>query len=241
MISDEHSDPARPSVPSRPASLAELGMLMGVPVRASILLYLSDGSRRPAGELARLTATSPQSASAHLACLVDGGLLAVERQGRHRFFMIASGETAEMIEHLANWIDRPGRPLRHDRSLCDARLCYDHLAGRLGVAVYDRMVERGYLALGRAGEGLSETGTAWCRQHGLRSAVPPGSRRPLVRLCLDWTERRHHLGGHLGAALGGMMLDSGFVTKAARGRAVMLTARGAAFLRRELDLDLPCA
>jgi DNA-binding transcriptional ArsR family regulator len=221
----------------KPSSLAELGSLIGDPVRASILLHLSDGSRRPASELASVAGASPQAASAHLAQLVDGGLLAVEKQGRHRFFKIASGETAEMIEGLANWLDQPRRQPHHEPSLCHARLCYDHLAGRLGVAIFDRMTERGLFAFGSEGASLSDAGLDWCRRNGLRSAVPPRSRRPLLRLCLDWTERRHHLGGHLGASIADMMLNAGFVTGGSHRRSLILTSKGANFLRGELGID----
>ena len=219
-----------------PASLAELGALIGDPVRASILLHLSDGSRRPAGELARLAGASPQAVSAHLARLVDGGLLAVEPQGRHRFFRIASGEAAEVIENLANWIDQPPRHIAHDPALRHARLCYDHLAGQLGVSLFEQMSRRGLFAVGADGPELSQDGLCWCRSKGLPYGSPARSRRPLLRLCLDWTERRHHLGGHLGARLTGTMFEAGLVVCGAKPRTVDVTARGARFLRDEFGL-----
>src|SRR5450755_949781 len=132
---------------AEPPSLATLGALIGDPVRAAILLELSDGSRRPASELAFLAGASPQAASAHLSRLVEGGLLQVENQGRHRFFSLPSGEVAEMIEGLANWADQRRRLRPHDPALCKARLCYDHLAGKLGVAIFDRMAAQGWLSL----------------------------------------------------------------------------------------------
>ncbi len=201
-----------------------------------MLLALGDGSRRPAGELSGMAGASPQAGSAHLARLVAGGLLAVERQGRHRFFRIASGEVAETIEGLSNWSERPVRPIRHDPALCRARLCYDHVAGRLGVAILESMAARGLFVLGPEGPALSDAGLAWCRRLGLEPAPPPHSRRPLLRLCLDWTERRHHLGGHLGAAMTSMLLASGYVIVGARRRTLMVTAKGAAFLGDELAI-----
>lgn len=203
-----------------------------------MLLALGDGSRRPAGELSGMAGASPQAGSAHLARLVAGGLLAVEKQGRYRFFRIASGEVAEIIEGLANWTERRVRPIRHDPALCRARLCYDHLAGRLGVAVLDAMSARGHFVFGPDGPALSDVGLAWCCRLGLEPAPPPGSRRPLLRLCLDWTERRHHLGGHLGAAMTSMLFASGYVVVGARRRTLAVTAKGAAFLGDELAIGV---
>jgi len=223
---------------AEPPSLATVGALIGDPVRAAILLHLTDGTRRPAGELAFLAGASPQAASAHLAQLVDGGLLTVENQGRHRFFSIPSGEVAEMIEGLANWADRQPKRRHLDPALCRARLCYDHLAGRLGVAIFDRMAAQGWLVFGPDGPGLSPDGLEWCGRNGLEPAVSMRSRRPLVRLCLDWTERRHHIGGHLGAALARSLLDKGYLRRRSRERVVDVMPPGAAFLRRELAIDL---
>ncbi len=221
-----------------PASLAELGALIGDPVRAAILLHLGDGTTRPAGELATLAGASPQAASAHLAQLVEGGLLAVEKQGRHRFFRLASGEVAEIIENLANWASPVPRRPRHDPALCQARLCYDHLAGRLGVALLDRLSEREFLVLGPEGPALSQAGREWYEHQAERPFKPPAGRRPLVRLCLDWTERRHHLGGYLGAKLAELMLERGYVAPGARRRSLLVTAAGARFFCDELGIDV---
>jgi DNA-binding transcriptional ArsR family regulator len=223
---------------AEPPSLAAVAALIGDPVRAAILLQLTDGSRRPAGELAYLAGASPQAASAHLAQLVGGGLLAVENQGRHRFFSIASGDVSEMIEGLANWADSQPKRRRLDPALCRARLCYDHLAGRIGVAVFDRMAAQGWLVLGADGPELSEAGLDWCRRNRLEPMPPPRSRRPLLRLCLDWTERRHHLGGHFGAAFARGLFDEGYLRRRLGQRIIDVTPRGAAFLRRELAIDL---
>jgi DNA-binding transcriptional ArsR family regulator len=230
--------PAKLAADLEPPSLAAVGALIGGPVRAAILVSLMDGSRRPAGELAFLAGASPQAASAHLAQLVDGGLLAVENIGRHRFFSLPSGEVAEMIEGLANWADRRPKRRHLDPALCQARLCYDHLAGRLGVAVFDRMAAQGWLVLGPDGPALSPAGLEWCRKNALDPAPPPRSRRPLMRLCLDWTERRNHLGGHFGAVFAAALFDAGYLRRQTDRRVVAVTPRGAAFLRRELAIDL---
>jgi DNA-binding transcriptional ArsR family regulator len=219
-------------------TLASVGALLGDPVRAEMLRSLSDGRTRPASELAFLAGASPQAASAHLAQLVGGGLLVVESRGRSRFFSLASGEVAEMIEALDNWADRQARRVHHDPALSKARLCYDHLAGRLGVAIFDRMAAEGWLTLGEEGPALSAAGEDWCARHGVDCAPKAASRRPLLRLCLDWTERRHHIGGHVGAALARSLFDRGFLRRQPGNRAVSVTPPGAQFLRQALAIDL---
>jgi DNA-binding transcriptional ArsR family regulator len=221
-----------------PSSLAELGALIGDPVRAAILLNLSDGTTRPAGELAFLAGASPQAASAHLAQLVEGGLLTVEQQGRHRFYRLASGEVAEIIESLANWTHPPPKSPRHDPALCQARLCYDHLAGRLGVALLDGITARELLVLGPEGLGLSPVGQTWLERLLGRPFRPAPGRRPLVRLCLDWTERRNHLGGHLGATLAGLMRERGYLAAGPKRRSPLVTATGARFFCEELGVEV---
>lgn len=234
-MSDERHSISDDGPAGGPGSLAEMGALIGDPVRAAILHRLGDGSRRPAGELAHLAGASPQAASAHLARLVGGGLLAVERQGRHRFYRIASGEAAEAIEALANWIGRARRSMDHPPEMQRARLCYDHLAGRLGVVIFDALVERGFLILASEGPALSAIGRSWCARCGLNPV--PRTRRPAVRLCLDWTERRHHLGGGLGAELARAMLAAGYLTSGSRHRSLYVTAAGTTFLKRELSVE----
>ncbi|WP_379063625.1 ArsR/SmtB family transcription factor [Mesorhizobium sp. UC22_110] len=219
-----------------PGSLAELGALLGDPVRAAILQSLSEGTRRPAGELALLAGASPQAASLHLGQLVDGGLLAVEKQGRHRFYRLASSDVAEMLEGLTNWTHPPTQRLRHDAALCHARLCYDHLAGHLGVAVLDSLSARGMLALKQDGVELSEEGRRWYERQADHTLLPPPARRPFARLCLDWTERRHHLGGYLGARLTEMMLTQGYLLAGPKRRSLLVTSAGTRFFCDELGI-----
>jgi DNA-binding transcriptional ArsR family regulator len=221
-----------------PLSLAAVGALIGDPVRAAILQQLSDGERRPASELAFLAGASPQAASAHLAQLVEGGLLRVENQGRHRFFSFASGEIAEMIEGLANWADQNPKRRNHDPALCKGRLCYDHLAGRLGVAIFDRMAAQGWLIVDAEGPAFSPAGLDWRRRIGLEGAGPARSARPLLRLCLDWTERRPHIGGRFGAALAQSFFDKGYLRRREGQRIVDVTPSGDEFLRQEFAIDL---
>lgn len=223
---------------STPSSLAELGALIGNPVRSSILLHLSDGARKSAGDLASAAGISPQAASAHLARLVEGGLLSAERQGRSRSFRLSSGETAEMIEGLANWIEHSCAPARKRDHIRRARMCYDHVAGQLGVAIHDRMMEQSFVVSAPSGPELSASGHAWCSRHGIAPVVPDGSRRPLIRFCCDWSERRPHLGGHLGAAIATMLTDNGFVRRTPQPRALHVTLAGFRFLRDELGVGV---
>lgn len=216
--------------------MAEMGALIGEPVRAAILHHLSDGSRRPAGELAHLAGASRQAASAHLSRLVDGGLLSAESRGRHRFYRIASGDAAEAIEALASWVGPTPRSVAHPPEIRRARLCYDHLAGRLGVAICDALIKRDLPILASNGPNLSPAGRDWCARCGINSV--PEARRPAIRLCLDWTERHYHVGGSFGADLARMMLSAGHVASGSRRRSLNVTAAGEMFLKRELQIEL---
>jgi DNA-binding transcriptional ArsR family regulator len=222
---------------SSPNSLAELGSLIGDPVRAAILMALSDGTTRPAGELSFLAGASPQAASAHLAQLVEGGLLLAEKQGRHRFYRLASGEVAEIIESMSNWASPPVQRVRHDAALRHARLCYDHLAGRLGVSLLDRLSERELLVLKPNGLDFSDAGRRWFERNAQSSLPPPPKHRALARLCLDWTERRHHLGGYLGSKLTELLLERGYVAPGSKRRTITVTSIGVRFFRDELGIE----
>jgi hypothetical protein len=171
---------------------------------------------------------SPATASEHLRLLVDGGLLSVERSGRHRYFRLASPWVGEALEALARLAPRqPVRSLRQARAaeaLAEARSCYDHLAGRLGVAVFDGLVEAGTL-LQRDG-GLLVGDRAVLEGWGIDVEALLAMRRPVVRACLDWTERRHHLGGGLGAALLIALLERGWIERSLVPRALNLTSHG---------------
>lgn len=221
---------------TKPNSLAHFGSLLGDPVRASMLLHLSDGSSRPAGELAHLAGASPQSASAHLTQLLDSGLLAVEQQGRHRFFRLASGEAAEIIEQLSSWIDEPHRRTNVAPHLRKARLCYDHLAGELGVNIFESLSNKGLFAVQQGALELSDQGRSWCQHNDIDLGRSTGSRRPIVRLCLDWTERRHHVGGHFGAALTDWLMHKQFISRGERQRALIVTETGRIFLRDQFGI-----
>jgi DNA-binding transcriptional ArsR family regulator len=225
------------------ANIAAVAALIADPARAAMLTALADGGALPAGELAFAAVVTPQSASGHLAQLVEGGLLAVEKEGRHRYYRLSGRLVAQAIERLAALSPQaaPARkPLtREARSLRFARRCYDHLAGQLGVAVAEAMEHRGLVRAAAAPKQLevTERGRLWLAELGIGLEPAAGSRRPLARRCLDWTERRHHIAG----ALGGLLLERfcalGWTARQRASRAVRLTLVGQRELRTRLGID----
>jgi DNA-binding transcriptional ArsR family regulator len=185
--------------------IALIASLVGDPARANILTALMSGSALTASELAREAGVTPQTASSHLGKLQDGGLIAVEKQGRHRYYRLSGHDVAAVLEGLAGLAARAGhlrvRTGPKDPALRRARVCYDHLAGELAVRMFDTLVASG--ALIREGEavGLSAAGEDFMTELGVDVARISQSRRPLCKSCLDWSERRSHLAGSLGAAL----------------------------------------
>ena len=216
------------------ASLAGTAALVGDPARAAMLAALLDGRALTAGELAGVAGVTPQTASGHLARLAAAGLLAAERGGRHRYHRLAAPEVARMLEAIlaVAGTARPpaARTGPRDAALREARTCYDHLAGRLAVALADSMVARGQLEWTEDGGRVTEDGSALLRDLGV--AAPAGRGRPFCRPCLDWSERRPHIGGALGAALCGRCVALGWVRRAAGTRAVTVTPAGRLGLRR---------
>ncbi|NJQ14890.1 ArsR/SmtB family transcription factor [Streptomyces bohaiensis] len=228
-----------PSGSSARPDLAAVAKLLADGSRAGFCLALLDGRAWTAGELARHAGVAPSTASEHLHLLVDGGLLVEERQGRHRYVRLAGPHVAELVESLAALA--PGRDPTprslsargRQQALGHARTCYDHLAGAVAVAITDAMLVRGLLSL-EHGLDLTSEGGAWLAETGIR--VPPGRRRPAVRPCLDWTERRPHLAGAVGAGLCRHAFDRGWIVRIGRSRAVEVTAGGRAALRDGLGL-----
>lgn len=217
--------------------LAELGALLAEPARAAILLALMDGTMRPAGELADIAGVSAATASAHLKRLLDGGLLGLHEQGRHRYYRLASDDVAAWLESMALPHATRAVPnsVSKDLALCRARTCYRHLAGQLGVALCDAWLQRGWLRAESEGMCLLPAAADALSQAGWQ----PTSTQPLLHLrgrgCLDWTERRLHLGGPLGVAITDAMLDAGWLRRAPRNRALLPTPDG---LRRLAGLGV---
>ena len=218
--------------------LAEVAALLGDPARSGMVTLLWDGRARPAGELARLAGVTPATASAHLAKLLAGGVLRVETRGRHRFYRLADERVAQAIEALAAILP-PGRPPEPESMppLHVARLCYDHLAGRLGVSVSDALLARGLLVHEAGAYALPAKGRRFlAARFGLVVDELEHGRRPLMRSCLDWTERREHLGGALGAALATQMLERDWVRRERGSRALLVTSAGRRGLADTLGL-----
>ncbi len=204
-------------------------------------MALVDGRALPAGELAFAGGVTPQTASAHLAKLLDGGLLAVDIQGRYRYYRLANAHVATVLETLTTLAPPQTsrrRPHRDAQSLRLARCCYDHLAGRLGVAITEALEQRAWLT----GDddttryAVSPEGAAWFAHMGVDLPQLAQDRRTLARRCLDWTERRHHLAGALGAALLDQFCARHWLRRVDGSRALVVTDLGWAGLLAELGI-----
>ncbi|MEH6419013.1 ArsR/SmtB family transcription factor [Pseudomonas sp. CGJS7] len=232
--------PPRPATAAHAASehaLAEIAAAIGDPARASMLLTLLDGRSRSAGELAAAAGVAPQTASTHLARLSAAALIDTEKQGRHRYHRLASSEVADAVEALlglsGGLISRHSHAVAlgpKDAALRHARSCYDHLAGELAVAVADAWQHNGWIAAQAHGWTLTAAGGERIARLGI--ALPdPGQRRPGVRACLDWSERRPHIGGQLGANLLDACLAQGLLRRRRNSRSLDVTDAGARVLR----------
>ncbi len=225
------------------SDLASLAALLADETRAAICLALLDGRAWAAGELAAHARVAPSTATEHLHRLVDGGLLVERRQGRHRYVQLAGPSVAHLLEDLSARLEprqdsvRGLRAVTANTALRRGRTCYDHLAGRLGVAVTDAMTGAGLLDQ-TCGFALTQTGMGWLTSTlGLELEDLRPGKRPLARGCLDWTERRQHLAGTAGAKLCQKFFDNGWVARIGSGRAVRLTPAGQGALRDLLGLS----
>jgi DNA-binding transcriptional ArsR family regulator len=210
--------------------IVRIAALIGDHARADILTALMTGQGLTATELSEVAAVTKPTASAHLAKLLDAGLIAVERQGRHRYFRLADRDVAGLLESLMGVAFRTGavrlRSSPREPALRKARVCYDHLAGDLGVLVFDRLEEGGHLRRDGDELVLTEAGRAAFIEFGVDPDAVATSRRPLVRACLDWSVRRHHLAGSLGAALLGRCLALGWAHRVPDSRIVAFSPIG---------------
>jgi DNA-binding transcriptional ArsR family regulator len=221
--------------------LAEIAALFGDPTRAGIVTSLGDGRARPAGELARRAGVTPATASGHLTQLVSGGVLCVEPRGRHRYFRLAGPEVADALETLGRLLSPRALSPEPDGApepLVRARMCYDHVAGRLGVDITHALLARRLLKSGEQALALPPAGRRWFERIGVDVAALERGRRPLLRGCLDWTERREHLGGALGAALAMHLLERDWIRRERGTRALLVTREGRSGLARTLGLRL---
>jgi len=221
--------------------IATIAELIGERARARMLIELLDGRALPAGELAMISGVSAQSASGHLSKLVDGGLLSVQNEGRHRYYQIASPDVAHALEALGAISTIPRRPETqrpHEvLALHNARTCYDHLAGRIAVELTTALERKEVLRPCREREyELGKRGADWFADLGVNVAALRRSRRSFARQCLDWSERRPHLAGALGAALCSRLFALGWVARRPRTRALRITERGELELLERLHI-----
>lgn len=225
---------------SESPNIAALAAPLADPVRARMVTLLMDGRARTVTELGQATGLAKASASEQVANLLAAGFLTARRQGRHKYLALAGPEIAHLVETMMTLAGTPsaeqGRAFGpRDPALREARLCYNHLAGALGVRLYQSLFARDALALGPGGLDLTPRGRAFCRDFGLADADLAPARAPLCRDCLDWSERQSHLGGRLGRLLLARMETQGWLQRREGTRALAVTTAG----RRGFDQAFP--
>src|ERR1700761_8551384 len=224
------------------ADLATIGRLIGDPNRARILQVLMGGAPQSGSALAEMAGISRSLASAHLKQLTAGGLVRAERRGRQQLYSLASGQVAEALETLQ--LLAPARPVQslrgstRMRNLRWARMCYDHLAGVTGVAVTEGLAARDAIGEQDGAWVLGSSGARVFGEVGIDVESVPRRTRPLLRPCMDWTERRHHLAGGLGAAVTTELTRRGWVRRQDGSRIVTVTQAGYTGLEEWLGVDL---
>lgn len=216
-------------------NIVAIAALIGDHARAEVLTSLMGGRALTATELATAANVTKQTISAHLSKMVDAGLLAVEAQGRHRYFRLADDDVAHLLESLMGVAYRTGavrlRSSPREPAMRKARVCYDHLAGELGVFVFDSLRRRKALALGDDNLELTASGRAFFAGFGIDTESLRAQRRTFCRTCLDWSERRHHLAGALGASLLDEIIRRGWARRDKQSRVVAFTPAGEKALR----------
>lgn len=219
--------------------IARVAALIGDPARANMLTALMGGKALTATELAGVAGITPQTATSHLARLVEGGLAVARRQGRHKYFALADDQIAGTLELLMGLAARTGhtrtRTGPRDEAMREARVCYNHLAGTMGTRMFDSMVRRGLLEETGETLRLTEAGRSAVAAMGIDVAALSRGRTPVCRACLDWSERRSHLAGSLGRALMARLEAEGWARRDPASRAVRFTGEG----RRRFDAAFP--
>ena len=229
---DPNATLGQPVVMKDGPDITRIAALIGDPARSNMLSALLGGQALTAGELAEAAGITPATASGHLAQLTDAGLIWPRKQGRHRYFALADAQVAGALESLASLAAAKGH-LRtrlgpRDDALRCARVCYDHLAGARGVQMFDSLAGRGFLTVNREDIALSEPGRAFVASFGIDLDQLTAGRRPLCRVCLDWSERRSHLSGALGAALLSRVLENRWADRSVNSRHITFSAHGEA-------------
>lgn len=223
-------------------SIAPVAALAGDPARANMLAALLAGKALTASELAHEAGITAQTASSHLAKLEAGGLVVAVKQGRHRYFRLADRDVAHMLESMMGVAARAGhlrtRPGPADPAMRKARICYDHLAGEMGVALFDALVAGGQLVSRDNALRVTRKGDEFFAEFGIALDELAAERRPLCRTCLDWSMRRTHLAGSLGAALLDRVTTLGWIRRTGSGRALVFTPRGERRFRETFSIPV---
>ncbi len=221
-------------------AIARIAALIGDPARANMLTALTGGAALTASELTLEAGVTKQTASSHLGKLADAGLLTIEKQGRHRYYRLADDDVAQLLERLMGLAARGApsrvRPGPKEPALRHARVCYDHLAGDLGVALYDGLLAQRIVALKEGAPRITKSGEEALAGFGIDMAALARSARPLCRVCLDWSVRRHHMAGALGSALLERFIQLGWARRRRDSRIVDFSPTGESGLRRRFCL-----
>lgn len=213
-----------------PVNVSVIASLLSDASRSAMLTHLLDGRFHPAGEMALAAGITPQTASFHLAKMMESGVVVAEKHGRHRYYRIQKSADAEVIEQLLSLTGPVQitslRQSVHMEKLRQARMCYDHVAGELGVSIAESLTERGLLNKNGSEFVVTQTGEAFFNDFGLELTELRKKRRSFCRCCLDWTERKHHVAGALGQALAERMLQLNWLERDSSSRAVHITEVG---------------
>jgi DNA-binding transcriptional ArsR family regulator len=222
--------------------LSTIAALIGDQTRATILSALLSGQSLPASELAQRAHITPQTASMHLAKLVEGNLLEVNQTGRHRYYRLKNAEVARALEALALISPAPRLKSQHQsaeyEALCLARTCYDHLAGKVGVAMTQALLDKGLITLDDHSYALTSQGREWLAGWNIEEDQLVMGRRMFARTCLDWSERQNHLAGALGAAIMNRLFENQWAARIPGNRALQITEAGRLGFRREFGIQI---
>lgn len=220
--------------------VSTIAALIGDPTRATMLSALMSGQSLPASELAYRAHITAQTASSHLAKLVDGGLLTMQRTGRHHYYQLKSAEVAHLLEALAVVAPAPRVKSLNEsetlKALQTARTCYDHLAGKLGVAVTQALLDQNFVKLDETDYQVTAEGAKWLAAWDIDESQLHKSRRKFACTCLDWSERRYHMAGALGASVAAKFFEKGWVTRVKGTRALRITDSGRKGLKEQFGI-----
>ena len=219
--------------------LASFATALADPTRAAAVAALLSGTAHTSGELAKVCSVAPSTMSGHLGKLVDAGILSVESAGRHRAYRISSRQVADLIEQMDSILlpetEAPKRP-SPGSGLAYARSCYDHVAGRLGIELHDVFLERQWVVVNDEHPTLTPTGASFLDGFGIDVDLLRAKRRPMLRLDLDWTERRHHLAGSAAAALMDELFAKKWIRRRQDKRQLLVTEQGRAGLQKTFGI-----